>query len=240
MGLADRRRGKPEVVKSVLKLVVKTLKPEREPDKYHRIMGVDTSSTGIAWTCTLDGDDVIDLGKIDLSNIRSMGDKLNEIYIEWAKVLHDLKPDHTFVEKSIFVKNPATARTLSYIVGSVMCVTVGNGYEATDVEPATWKAFMGYHNLSRQFVADAANALGQKEGKKFCERLRKSQTWRVIKHNYPSQVEEFRIADTDHDISDSWGISLYGYHTLGKELYLNKGKEISLDLEKMNELGLEL
>ena len=220
-------------------MVVKQLaKVERDPSKT-KIMGLDTSTTGIAWTSLFNGD-VSGLGKIVLKE-KEIEDKLATIYVEWKHLLLETQPDHVFVEKSIFVKNPDTARKLSFVVGTIAAITRGEGYEVTLVEPGTWKAFMGYHNLSNKFTLDARLKLGQKEGKKYCDKLRKSQTWRVIKHNYPYQVEAFDfIGDRDNDIADSWGIALYGHDKLVKELNLEKGKDVSLDLEDMERLGLVL
>lgn len=217
-------------------MVVKGLKEERNAEKYHTIIGVDSSSLGVAWTALIDGN-IAGQGKINLTKIKTMQDKLAEINQQWKLILNEFTPDHIFIEKSIFVKNPATARTLSYIVGAVMIVSLGEGYEITDVEPSTWKSFMGYHNLSSKFVVETKKVLGNTEGKKFCDRLRKSQTWRVIQHNYPDQVQDC-LAMADHDMADSWGIGLYGSHLLHKEINLTISNEIRYDLQKFERLGL--
>jgi Holliday junction resolvasome RuvABC endonuclease subunit len=218
-------------------MAVKLPKQERDAETYTKILGVDTSSTSLAWTFLYRGSPM-QHGKLQLKE-KSIEDRLGFIYREWRNLLLSLEPDHTFIEKSIFVKNPSTARTLSYVVGTVMAVTNGEGFGVSAVEPGTWKAFMGYHNLSRQFVADACNALGQKEGKKLCERMRKSQTWRVIQHNYPMEAAISPAID-DHDIADSWGIALYGHNLMAEELQLEKGKDISLDVPYLATLGLTL
>lgn len=218
-------------------MVVKGAQAERQPDKYSKIMGVDTSSTGIAWTCLVEGE-MMGQGKILLKQ-KNIIDKLAHLYSEWAYLLDETRPDHVFVEKSIFVKNPATARTLSYVVGTICAITAGKGYEVTDVEPATWKAFLGYKNLSPKFVKEVKDALGQTEGKKFCDAMRKSQTWRVIQHNYPGQADN-SLAENDHDIADSWGVALYGYDKLSTKLILEKSSSVTLDQEELTRLGLKL
>jgi Holliday junction resolvasome RuvABC endonuclease subunit len=220
-------------------VVVKGIVPERDANRYTKILGVDTSTQGIAWTQLYKGH-ASGLGKIELKQ-KDIIDKLAFHYSEWAYMLDELKPSHVFIEKSIFVKNPDTARKLSFVVGTIAAITKGKGYEVTLVEPGTWKAFLGYTNLSSKFVQQAKAELGNTEGKKFCDRLRKSQTWRVIKHNFPDQVDEFEnIGETDNDIADAWGIALYGYNLLAEELQLEKGKEISLDVPLMATLGLAL
>jgi Holliday junction resolvasome RuvABC endonuclease subunit len=218
-------------------MVIKGIKPERNPDKYCTIIGVDTSSTGIAWTA-LYKDEMMGQGKIELKQ-KDIVDKLAHVYGEWAYLLGELKPDYVMVEKSIFVKNPATARTLSYVVGTILAITKGNGYECDAVEPASWKSFMGYHNLSSKFVQQAKEKLGNTEGKKFCDRLRKSQTWRVIQHNYPNEATD-SLAENDHDIADSWGIALYTSDLIRQPITLEKSREVSLDLAEMTRIGLAL
>lgn len=212
-------------------------KPERQPEKYRRILGIDSSSTGIAWTLVVDNN-LIDQGKIRLDKIKNVPDKLAEIYWELLTVLHLHEPDHIFVEKSIFVRNPATARLLSYVVGTVIATCSAHKYEVTDVEPATWKAYFKYKNLSSKFVQEAKKALGDTEGKKFCDKLRKSQTKRVLLHNYPDAVDT--VIESDHDIADAFGLAVYGYDKLNKALELEISDSIRLDLVELDRLGLRL
>lgn len=212
-------------------------KPDRQPDKYNRILGIDSSSTGIAYTLLVDNRPVA-YGKIKLDKIKLVPDKLECIYTELGKLLAIYQPDHVFVEKSIFVRNPATARLLSYVVGTIIAVCAGNKFEVTDVEPSTWKAFFHYKNLSSKFVVEAKNKLGATEGKKFCDRLRKSQTKRVLQHNYPMSVGT--VVDTDHDIADAFGLAVYGYDKLNKSLELEISDSIRLDLQELDTLGLSL
>lgn len=206
--------------------------------KPQTVIGLDTSSTGVAWTCLEDGN-LKAQGKIKLDKIKTINHKLAVVYHEWPLLLEELNPDYLFIEKSIFVKNPATARILSYVVGSIICISEGEGYPITDVEPAVWKSFMGYTNLSSKFVSQAKEKLGPTEGKKLCDRLRKSQTWRVIQHNYPQQAEG-SLAEGDHDIADSWGIALYGYDKMGAKLNLEKSKQVAIDQEELRKMGLAL
>lgn len=217
-------------------MVVKGVIVERNPD-IHRVIGIDSSSTGVAWTLLHDGK-MENQGKIRLDQKKTMQAKLLELYIGLTELLEWTQPDHVFVEKSIFVKNPATARTLSYIVGAIMCVSLGNGIETTDVEPSTWKAFFGYRNVTAKFNKTVADKLGRIEAKKFCDKMRKSQTWRVIKHNRP-EASEASHAETDNDISDSWGVALWGWHTYVEEITLEITSSIRYDLEELGRIGVD-
>lgn len=218
-------------------MVVKGVGIDRNPD-IRRVIGIDSSSLGVAWTLLVDGK-MEHQGKIKLDKKKTMQGKLLEIYNELTELLEWTQPDHVFIEKSIFVKNPATARTLSYIVGALICVCLGNGIEATDVEPSTWKAFFHYRNLSRKFVTEAKKSMGATEATKLCNRMRKSQTWRVIRHNYSEQAVG-SLADSDHDIADSWGVALHGVNLIAQQVDLEITDSIRLDLEELDSLGLKL
>lgn len=218
-------------------MAIKGISQEHDPEKYRSIIGVDSSSKGIAWTHLYDGK-MVAQGKIVLKQ-RLLVDKLGHMYVEWKALLDSIKPDHVMVEKSIFVRNPATARTLSYIVGALLSIAKGEGYEVSDVEPSTWKSFFGYKNLSPKFVKEAKEKLGTTEGKKLCDRLRKSQTWRVIRHNYPNEAIG-SVAEKDNDISDSWGVALLASHLLSAPIVLENSDSIRLDLDELSKLGLRL
>lgn len=203
-----------------------------------KIIGIDSSSLGIAWTCLYDTE-LYGQGKIHLEKIKTIDQKLAFIYQEWQLLLEDIQPDYIFIEKSIFVKNPATARTLSYVVGTVMAISAGMGYSIYDVEPATWKSFFGYRNLNAKFVMQIYKSIGNTEGKKFCDKLRKSQTWRVIQHNYPADTAD-SLGTHDNDIADSWGIALWGAAHMGVPIALEINDSIRLDQDELARLGVAL
>jgi Holliday junction resolvasome RuvABC endonuclease subunit len=215
---------------------IKPSSEEKDPEKYLSVLGVDSSSLGVAWTHLLNGNMHM-CGKINLSKKKELRDKLKLVYEEWTKLLDLLQPDYIIIEQSIFVKNPATARTLSQVVGSLMCIAAGKGYEVELTEPGQWKSWLGYKNLSSKFVKHTKEILGDREGAKFCEKLRKSQTWRVIEHNYSG---DFSLPREDNDVADSWGIALYGYNKKGADVELEISNEIRYDLEEFARLGITL
>lgn len=201
------------------------------------ILGVDSSSTGIAWTL-LENGTMTEQGKIILSE-KTINQKLKKIELHWRQIVQMYSPDAVYLEQSIFVKSPGTFRTLSFVVGSLMCVTESVGVPVVLVEPATWKAFYKYKNLSRVFVDTAKKKIGISEANKLCDRLRKSQTWRVVRHNFPDEAIGSK-ADTDHDIADSWAIALYGYAQETGSIALEISDSIRIDQEELARLGLQL
>lgn len=212
-------------------------KQERDPKRYKRIIGIDSSSTGIAWALVVDNQ-LVSQDKIRLDKIKDVDKKLSTVYWELLGVLHLHQPDHVFIEKSIFVRNPATARLLSYVVGTVIATCAAHDYEVTDVEPATWKSFFGYRNLKTGFVSEVKSVLGDTEGKKFCDLLRKSQTRRVLVHNYPEAIGT--QIESDHDIADAFGIAVYGTDKLCMELSLEISNDIKFDLDELKRLGISM
>lgn len=114
-------------------MAIKKLLDDFEKNPHTKILAVDTSTTGIAWTC-LHGGELAGQGKIVLKQ-KDIVDKLAHIYVEWKKLLNELDPNWVMVEKSIFVKNPDTARKLSFVVGMVAGMSRGEGLEVMLVEP---------------------------------------------------------------------------------------------------------
>lgn len=207
-------------------------KPERDPEANKRILGIDSSTTGVAWTLVEAGVPV-DSGKIRLDKIKEMTDMMQEINNVLPDLLSRLAPDHIFIEMPIFVKNPATARKLTFIVGAVMTNALMYHFDQiTLVEPATWKAYLGYTNLVKSFTDQANKKLGKTEANKLCKRLRKEQTQRIVKHRFP----KFDV--TDDDICDSCAIALYGTNKIGTQILFEKNKEIAFNLPELAGLGL--
>lgn len=197
------------------------------------MMGIDSSSVGIAWAIR-EGDSLI-TGKINTQKIKELPDKIAHGCKELSALIEEHKPDFIWVEKSIYVKNPATVRTLSYIVGGIMATAGLHNTAVGDVDPATWKAFFGYRNLKREYVASVKKILGNTDGKKFCEELRKSQTRSVLINHFP----DWDIPLDDHDISDAVGIVVWGWNQLVEEEEIEKSDHVRYDLVHLANLGID-
>lgn len=208
---------------------------ERDPEKYKRIIGVDSSTLGIAWTKMVvgpRGPEPLDWDLIRTDALKETKDKLYFGHCGMMDVISDHQPDHIFIEMPIFVKNPDTARKLSFVVGSLLVACERMGVETTLVEPATWKAYIGYHNITRKFTQEATGRLGKTEGKKLCDSLRKSQTQRILTHRWPD------FDASDDNIADSCAIAAYGVNQLSTQLLFEKNKEIAFDLKDLASKGL--
>jgi len=186
------------------------------------VMGIDSSTGGIAWTVVQHGSPYA-MGKINTTKLKDITDKLAFGIDHFKDLLQLYKPDIVVVEKSIYVNNRATFRTLSYIVGAIMATAkLEVGADVYDVEPMAWKSLYGYTTMTKKMELLARRTLERTAAAKVCEALKKEQTMRVIKHNFGLWKPE-----EDTDIWDSTGIALWGWHNYVQRLELQVSKEIA-------------
>lgn len=209
------------------------LKPDRT-NNYTKILGVDSSTLGAAWTVMEINDEVnpVRWGMINTSKVKEIQDKLMVVAEGFDLLVEEEAPDHIFIEMPIFVKNPATARKLSFVVAVLMLTGRRNGIPVTLIEPQTWKAYLGCHNMTKKFRDQVKDKLGRIEGNKFCDKLKKSQTQRIIKHKWP----DFDVEDDN--IADSCAIAAWGVNHTTKQILFEKNKEIAFDMVEMAQKGL--
>ena len=207
--------------------------PLKDPKRYRRVMGIDSCTQSLAWT-VVETNRPKSHGKLALPTGALVPIKLRTIISEFPKLLAEQKPSVIFIEKPIYVRSQETARVLSYVVSCIVTIALQEGIEIYEVAPMTWKTWLGYTALTRKFTTSCTKKLGKAPATKFCNDLRKSQTLRVIKHNFKTW------AVTDHDINDSCGIALYGYEQLNKPLKLDISKSIAIDQPQLSKLGLVL
>lgn len=176
--------------------------------RYHRVLGIDPSTRGIACSLIVDG-------KITATMKINLGD--GDIYHKIAKarkyfspVLEMYKPEVVIVEQTVYIQNPETTRKLSYIVGILMGEAIHRDIYLEDVPPATWKSFIGARAIRKNEKESIIQELGLTEGRKEIQRRRKSQVQDILNERF-SQFDW-----SDDDVADSAGIALWGYSKFGK------------------------
>jgi hypothetical protein len=107
------------------------------------------------------------------------------------------------IEQTILIQNPETTRKLSYAVGVLIAECLIRDIPIVDVPPATWKSFMGVKPLTKAWKQKILTDLGETEGRKEIERLRKSQLQDILGKRFPQFNWE------DNDLADSCGIGLW-------------------------------
>jgi Holliday junction resolvasome RuvABC endonuclease subunit len=148
-------------------------------------------------------------------------------------LLKELKPTYVYIEKSIMVRNAAVFRTLSYIVGALIAMTMQAGIDIEDIEPMVWKSATGYIALTRKFQLAVKKKLGPKAGNLFLNEMRKSQTQKMLDYNFPD------FDSSNNNIADAAALALYGYSIKIKPIKVVMDKTITFDLDKLEELGLD-
>lgn len=175
--------------------------------KYVRIMGIDPSSHKIA-TCLLEYGKPTSLVALDLGG----GDlyaRLYEVRRRFPKILDLYGPHYVCVEQTILIQNPETSRKLSYVVGTLMAEVLIRDIPIIDIPPPTWKAKLGVKPVTKKWKESIISELGETDGRKEIDRLRKNQTQARLKERFP----EFKWSD--HDLADACGIALYAFSQYG-------------------------
>lgn len=177
------------------------------PKRYHRVLGVDPSSFKVA--CTL-----IEHGEPQMTIALNLGDgdiyqRIYQARKRFPKVLDIYKPDYVGIEQSIFVQNPETSRKLSYVVGCLMAEVLYRHIPMDDVPPSQWKAYLGVKPLTKSEKNEILEKLGQTDGRKEIDRIKKSRCQDILRDRFPWWRWE------DDDIADSCGIALYSWSIHG-------------------------
>jgi Holliday junction resolvasome RuvABC endonuclease subunit len=200
---------------------------------YNTVMGIDSNSRNLAYTVVEKGLPQ-SWGKIEFSNTNNIIDKMQSMVEPVGHLLDLYNPDCVIIEKSIYVKSMSTVRTMSYFVGGLlMLMAVYDQKCVVEVEPMAWKSFIGYYPINKNMSKSLRSVLGNHRGNKAIEHLRKSQTARVLWHNFPY------FSTNDWDIADSCGIALWGWNELVAPVTLEKSKEIILDTDYLNKIGVK-
>lgn len=175
--------------------------------KYNRIVGIDPSTQKMAFVLVEKGEPIsratIDMGAGDIY------DRLLRLRKFYPALLRLWKPDFVQIEQAIFVQNPETSRKIAYAVGIIAAETKFNGVEFTDVAPASWKAYLGVKPLTKSWKQRIIIELGEKEGRKEINRLRKSQTIDILTSRFP------HFDWSDSDIADAAAIGLFAFSLYG-------------------------
>lgn len=177
--------------------------------RYHRVLGVDPATRGIACS-VVDHDDLVATMKIQFGD-GDIYDKIKKARQYFPKILDLYNPEVVVIEQSIFVQNHDTARKMSYVVGVLMGEVLIRGIVFNDVPPASWKSFVGARPIRQAEKDKVISELGQTEGKKEIKNRRKNQVQEIMKKQFPA------FNWSDDDIADSCGIALWGYDKYGRE-----------------------
>ena len=178
------------------------------PPKYNRIMGIDASTRGVAATLIVNGK-IQTVVKITLTD-SDLHARLLKVRKWFTAVLKMFAPEFAVIEQPIYIQNPTSTRAIGYVVGIVLGEILINEIPVIDVPPITWKAALGYKNVTKKLQRELIEKLGETEGNKEVRRLRKAQVQDILSARFPAWDW------TDDDRADSCGIALYGWNLRGR------------------------
>lgn len=192
-------------------IAVRKLLKDVIEQKFDRVVGVDPSTTKIAFVL-IEKNQPISNATIDLGS-GDIYDRLLRLRKYYPSLLRRWNPGFVCIEQAIFVQNPETSRKIAYSVGIIAAETRFEGIQFADVAPSTWKSFLGVKPLNVRWKTELKKELGEKDGNKEINRLKKSQTQDILRNRYP------RFNWDDTDIADACGIALYAYSSYGSEYH---------------------
>lgn len=173
-----------------------------------RVIAIDPASHSLAWAVldlSNDGIKLVSHGKINLSKSPEMGNKLNMIKKEIGVLCEEYKPNVGVIEQSVFIQNFQSSRILSYIIGCTWG-TLGDYCDIVmDVNPLSWKAGIGYKNISKNEIKAITAEHGEKGIQKRLSYERKNRVKIILEKKLPG----YDYSNLDSDITDAIGIGLW-------------------------------
>lgn len=175
--------------------------------KYDRIIGIDSSTQGIA-IAVVDGGRLTEVMYLPLPKADIFA-RLQKARKWISGILRGWNPDFVMIEAPIYIQNPNTTKNLSYVVGIIVGECLVQNIEVSDVPPSVWKSWIGYKRITKVQQADIMSRLGPTEGRKEIQRLRKSQIQDIMRCRFP------RTKWDNDNIADATAIALFAYDKLG-------------------------
>lgn len=190
-------------------MLVKTLKAKHlQPGK---IAAIDASSRNIAIAVFERGEvsKLVKTNKFEFTKNIKMIDKLKAINHIIPLALENENIYKIVIEQPIYIQSPQTSRILSQISGAVWANCLRYCDDVSEVTIQSWKAHIGYKNITKKDIAAWAEQIGTVEAKKKAISERKQRTINLV-HEKIDGIEHI----TDNDICDALGIGLWGLENL--------------------------
>jgi hypothetical protein len=106
-----------------------------------KVMGVDISSTSLAFSC-IDGGRLKSWGKIFIVGENNF-DRCADVISKSGALFRSISPELVLFESSAYVNNNAVMKQLSMIFGAAAGAARLSGAKVLDVPPVTWQSYIG-------------------------------------------------------------------------------------------------
>lgn len=172
------------------------------------VMGVDASSTSIAFSYFDDGE-LKRWGKVYIDGSNNY-EKSADAYSKFAALCGTASPHLVVIESSVYVNNNSVMRQLSMMMGAIAAAAINRGCEVDEVPPITWQSYIGNKNFTKAekeaMRVENPDATASKM-KEIMRSQRKQRTIDFVKSNFGVTVD-------DNDVADAVGIGFYGTKVL--------------------------
>lgn len=178
--------------------------------KAHRVIGIDASTSSVAFAIVHDGK-LKKYGKI-IINGNDIYEKIYDARKKVSAMQSILKSDYIAIEGAVFVQSADVAIKLAYTYGAIISQLMQDGTKVVTVTPSQWQSYLGNktftkaekESLKKEFPGKSATWYNAK-----AREIRKQRTMDFIN-------DKFDLKDpiTDHDVGDAVGIAYYAYESL--------------------------
>jgi Holliday junction resolvasome RuvABC endonuclease subunit len=180
-------------------------------DSDAKVVGIDSSSKSIALSLykrSSDGVKLLAVSKVKFDAKDDMAKKLETINKIIPAFFEEYGPiDIVVIEQTIYIQSPQTSRILSYIVGNIWGKCLEYCDNVSDIPIMTWKAFIGYKNVTKKEIATWEKEMGKTDAKKKAQVERKKRTIEIMHNKIPETVSV-----EDNDIMDAVAIGYWAVH----------------------------
>lgn len=164
--------------------------------KAHRVMGIDASTKGIAFSVFEDG--ALKRHGIFRINGADIYERINDAHVKTKALLSGESPDYVAIEAAVFVNSPDAAIKLAYVYGAVMAGLLDGGAKVIAITPMQWQNFIGNKALSKDEKAQLKKDFPGKSVSWYSNKarqIRKQRTLDYFNSKYGLRVEDDNVGD---------------------------------------------
>lgn len=113
-----------------------------------RVVALDTSTKVSGWALFINGV-YKRSGSIDMHKTKDSGKRTKEMCFHLTNLIHKLKADEVVIEELPSVRNMATVRALSRVIGAIFYYCTAKSIEYEEMSCAVWRSVLGIDNRNR-------------------------------------------------------------------------------------------
>ena len=181
--------------------------------KDYQIIAIDPSTRSLAYAIMDSNNNIIDIGKIDLSLASDIHEKLNIIGESLPQLVKQYNPKVAVIEEAVYIQNFKTSKLISYVIGHTMGILSSSCKFVIEANPLVWKSAIGYKKVSKAEKEQWESQWGATEGKKIAAKERKERVRVIVKEIFGKEFEDSLY---DSDEIDALAIGIWYNMTAGE------------------------